>query len=261
MKKGKTYCLIYTCFRDVIKAQMCAACVPADWQIIWCVAGIDRDLPLPRGEIMVRDFPRGGQLRFIDALRGMRDVYLEIAERMTDADLLVKLDSDTTVFRPESFTAPFFYGDVDFTYIRRNFNEGRFTANGCCYAVSRRALLRLKRLPERRFEEAARRYEGHEDRVFSSFWTTQNIDLTFCQLDKAKCDWHYRRYEGADSYLGHWGYFKETEMFDGMKLAFERRGKKDAFDARMGKWILSACEYAKARRAKMNAAANKESEK
>lgn len=248
MKNGKTYCLIYTCARDVLKAQITAACVPLDWKIIWCVESKDRDLPLPRGEVIIRDFPRGAQLRFIDALRGMRGVFLELAERMTDNDLLIKLDSDTTLYRPESFTAPFFFGDVDFTYIRRNFNEGRFTANGSCYAVSKRAILRLKRLPEKRFEESARRYEGHEDRVFSSFWTTQNIDLTYCQLDKAKCDWHYRRYLGADSYLGHWGYFKETEMFDGVKEAFERRGMEIPLNPKMREWILSAIACCKARR-------------
>lgn len=224
MDGRRVFCLVYTYEAHAAKTAMAAAFIPKEWEVYYCVDEKDAEMPIPaRGKRIIRNFPRGGQLRYFDALIGMRDVFLEFAGIMGERDILVKLDADTMLYRPWAFIAPFL-ADVDFTYVRRNFNEGRFTANGCCYALGKRAIERLRRLPTERFEELARRWEGHEDKVFSSFITTQNVDLTFCQLDKAKCDWQYCRNRSADTYLFHAGYFKNAETLEEAARVAKERG-------------------------------------
>lgn len=209
-------CLTFTFPRDFRRAAFHASLLPKWWRRVWCVESAHADAAraaAPAGtEILVRDFPRGGTLRSDAALLGMRDVYLELAER-PECDLLVKLDSDTAIFRPDAWTAPFYSADADFTYIRRHHAESRLLANGCCYAVSRRALRRLVNFSIETDAPAA--FEGHEDYVFSAFWTARrdNRDLTLCQIDKRKIWWAARRYEGADCFAAHCGYVSEDEDF------------------------------------------------
>lgn len=210
------YVIMYVCKRDILKAFWASQMLPkAKTRITWVVESKDKDLPVPAGvRLVVRDFPRGGQLRYFEALVGMREVFLEAAEEMGEQDLLVKLDSDTCIFNFKAIVEPFFCAGVDFTYIRRHFNEGRLLANGCCYAVSKRALLRLRNMPIENFKDKARRFDGHEDLIFSSIWTTENTDLTLCQLDKARCHWNYLNYFGKDCLLAHYGYIKNDETLE-----------------------------------------------
>lgn len=206
-------CLTFTCARDAERAAFHQKFLPENWRKIWCVEPKDALLPVPAGtEKLVRAFPRGASLRQIEAIRGMRNVYLELAEK---CDLLVKLDSDTALFRPEAWTVPAEVADIDFTYIRRHTAESRLLANGCCYAVSKRALQRLKNFDETR--DALPAFGGHEDLIFSAFWTggivPENRDLTLCQIDKKKVWWSIKAYAGNDIFAGHFGYIPQDEDF------------------------------------------------
>ena len=207
----KIIALTFTCARDAKRAAFHQKFLPTHWRKIWCVESADKDIPAPEGtEILVRDFPRGGTLRGNAAIYGMRDVFLELA---AECDLLVKLDSDTVLFRPQAWTAPFEYAGAAFTYIRRYDAESRLLANGCAYAVSRRALLRLRNFYEE--SEIPEKMTGHEDLIFSSFWTAfpRNRDLTLCQLDKDKFHWCAKPYYGADCLGAHLGYVSEADDF------------------------------------------------
>lgn len=209
----KIICLTFTCARDAERAAFHQKFLPANWRKIWCVESKDADLPVPaETEKLVRDFPRGGSLRQVEAIRGMRAVFLELAN---ECDLLVKLDSDTALFRPEAFTVPAEVADTDFTYIRRHTAESRLLANGCCYAVSERALRRLKNFDEARDIPPA--FGGHEDLIFSAFWTggivPENRDLTLCQIDKKKVWWSIKTYAGNDIFAGHFGYIPQAQDF------------------------------------------------
>lgn len=209
-------CLTFTFPRDFRRAAVHARFLPHDWRRIWCVAPEDAEAArsaAPAGtEILPRAFPRGRTLIGGGAVDGMRDVFLELAER-PECDLLVKLDSDTALFLPEAWTAPHAAAGADFTYIRRHGWESRMPlANGCCYAVSRRAMRRLKN-----FYVPPPAFEGREDFVFSAFWTgalvPENRDLSTCRLDKNKFWWCARPYDGADCFGAHFGYVAEDVDF------------------------------------------------
>lgn len=216
----KILCLTYTCQRDYARALMHAQLLPADWRKVWVVSTADAALAAPAGtEKIVRDFPRGNSLRGGEAIAAMRSLFLDLR---TECDLLVKLDSDTALFRPEAFTEPTRAADIDFTYIRRWWKEGRLLCNGCCYAVSRRALDALETFYP---EGIPANFKGHEDLIFSAWWTTFNKDLTLCQLDKNKVHWKAQPYFGDDIIAAHYGYFtvmQNRELLEKHKAAAER---------------------------------------
>lgn len=199
-------CLTYTCSSDAALAARHASILPAAWKKFWIVESKDAGIEPPAGtEILVRDFPRGGSLSGRECIEGMRKVFLEFAEAGFDA--VVKLDSDTALFRPEAWTAPFESAGTDFTYIRRWENESRLLANGCAYTVSRRAIERLA--PERFFPNGLPpNFHGAEDKIFSAFWTAFQRDLTLCQLDKNRVHWKCRPYFGNDILAAHYGYLR-----------------------------------------------------
>lgn len=205
----KIICLTYTFPRDAERAAYHQKFLPADWRKIWCVESAHEAkmrAAAPAGtELLVADFPRGSSLRHAEAIEGMRRVFLALA---TECDLLVKLDSDTALFRPEAWTAPFASADIDYTYIRRHTAESRLLANGCAYAVSGRALRRLDAFDAATHARA--QFRGHEDLVFSAFWTgataPKNRDLTLCQLDKKKIWWKIKPCAAPDCFGGHFGY-------------------------------------------------------
>lgn len=199
----KTICLTYTCPKDAAKAALCGEFVPAEWERVWCVEPRHADMPVPAGvEKLVADFPRGGSLRYAPALDGMAKVFAGFAGA---CDCLVKLDSDTVLWRPRAWTAPIEYAGSDFVYIRRSYIEGRLFANGNAYALAPRALDRLSGFKAAR-HAPNNKYDGHEDRVFSAFLTTQNVDLAFCQINKMLCSWCSEPYTGADCLASHYGY-------------------------------------------------------
>lgn len=226
MEKNIT-CLTYTCPKDAVKAAFTGALVPENWRRVWCLESRHADMPVPAGvEKIIRDFPRGGSLKGEASLNGMRDVFLEFARDDEPTKLLVKLDSDTALYRPEAWVLPYLCADIDFTYIRRHYVEGRLLCNGCAYALSKKALKRFERFSTSR---AAARLEGAEDKVFSSFLTLENVDLTLCQIDKTKCFMRVNPYKGADAFCAHVGYYTTTEA---IKIVSEHLRKigKDAPD-------------------------------
>lgn len=210
----KTYCATFTCRRDAERAAYHARHLPKDWECVWIVESRDADACAhaapPGTEILVRAFDRGKSLRGNAAVEGMAAVFLELAERR-EADLVIKLDSDTELFRPEAFTEPARAAGVDFTYIRRLTVEGRLTANGCCYAMSRRAVLRLRDFSAEKY--ARPNFDGHEDLIFSAFFTTIHKDLTLCQIDKKRWSWCQARRIAADTYGAHNGYLSPDADF------------------------------------------------
>lgn len=211
--------ITFTCPRDAAKAAAHAALLPTGWRKIWCVESKHAaQISAPEGvELLVRDFPRGGTLRGDLAVRGMAAVYLELAE---SCDLLVKIDSDTALYRPEAFTAPAELAEVDFVYIRRHEFESRLLCNGCCYAVSKRALKRLSHFYP---GEIPKQYKGHEDLIFSSFWTTVERDLTLCQINKTKVFWCTAPYDGVDCICAHYGYMTAAEAHSRMETHLNKK--------------------------------------
>ncbi|MBP3303010.1 MAG: hypothetical protein J6L64_07775 [Opitutales bacterium] len=201
-------CLTFTYPKDAPKAALCGALLPAGWRRVWCVEAKHAGMPVPDGvEKIVADFPRGETLRYKPAILGMAKVYAGF-----DCDCLIKLDSDTAMWRPDAFVAPIECSDVDFVYIRRHKNEDGY-ANGNAYAMSKRAVSRVRDYSAFITPTLIDRYFGNEDRVFSAFLIDRNQDLTCCQINKAKCDWRMRAYTATDCIASHYGYisFDETK--------------------------------------------------
>lgn len=207
----RTVCLTFTYPKDAEKAALCGALVPPDWDRVWCVEPKHAEMPVPHGvKKLVADFPRGGTLRHKPAILGMAEVFSGFSGA---CECLVKLDSDTVIWRPEAFTAPVEHSDADFVFIRRWKNEDGY-ANGNAYALSRRALGRMAMFGGVAGHGLTERYYGHEDRVFSAFLIERNTDLTACPLKKEKCHWHAKKYARADCVAAHYGYVHLGEVRD-----------------------------------------------
>lgn len=207
MKKLNIACLTFTCRRDAEMAARHSALVPPHWKKFWCVTPEDANIPHPRNvTILPRAFDRGGSLRWEPAITGMRNTWLELLA--LDFDVFVKMDSDCALFRPDAFEMPMTCSDTDFTYIRRMEKEGRLFCNGCCYAFSRRAceLLRDETFYPRGIPKQLR---GHEDLIFSAFWTAYRRELNFCQIRKDKVFWKVKPYFEPDIIAAHYGYVKK----------------------------------------------------
>lgn len=219
----KIACITYTCKRDAELATRHAKLLPPQWNKFWIVESKDKSLSAPAGtEVLVRDFPRGGTLSGAESIEGMRKVFLEFAAAGFDA--VVKLDSDTALFRPEAWTAPFEFAGTDFTYIRRWENESRLLCNGAAYTISRRAIERLT--PERFYPGGIpKNFHGAEDLIFSAFWTAFQRDLTLCQLDKNRVHWKIRPYFKSDILAAHYGYLR-TSAAKLFEQHLEAAGKK-----------------------------------
>lgn len=204
-ESAEVVCLTFTFPRDAAKAAMFYPLLPKEWEKVWCVEPKHKEMPVPAGvKVMVADFPRGGSLKDAAAILGMRAVYETLLKQFPKAKAFIKLDSDTALFRPSAFVAPILESDCDFVFVRRKACEGRNLANGCCYAMSRKAIERLGRMYPNGIPS---NFNGHEDLVFSSFFTSEETDLVWCGLDKMKVSWSVREYYGADALAGHYGYY------------------------------------------------------
>lgn len=205
----KTICLTFTYPADAEKAAISARFLPKAWRKIWCVESAHeakmRAMLTEGVELLVRDFPRGATLRGDKSVNAQAAVYRELG---AECDCLVKLDSDTVLYRPEAWTAPCEFADIDFTYIRRHHFESRLLANGCCYAMSKRAMERLAAFPQTH----PANFRGHEDLIFSEFFTCQNKALTLCQLDKTKVYWTTKPSMSPKHFAGHYGYMTTDKM-------------------------------------------------
>lgn len=233
-------CLTFTYPKDARRAAFHAQLLPSHWRKIWCVEPAHAGMPVPAGvEKLVRDFPRGQTLRHDAAILGMRDVYLDLSKQ---CDALVKLDSDTALFRPEAFEAPIRYAESDFVYVRRLAMESRLLCNGCCYAVSKKALRRLAgKFDLSLFPE---QFGGHEDLIFSAFWAVRHKDLSLCQINKLKWSWCEVPYIAADAFGAHNGYVSEIEDFNLCRKILAASGRSSAL-ADIGEYAAELAEWEK----------------
>lgn len=214
----KIACLTFTFPRDYEMARRHAITLPPEWQKIWCVESKDETsarAAAPAGtQILVADFPRGESLRRNAAVHGMRRVFQKIIASGFDG--IVKLDSDTALFRPRAWSAPLEFAGTDFTYISRWEKESRLLANGCAYTLSARA---VSRLSDKLFYPAGipNQFKGHEDLIFSAWLTAFQRDLTTCRLDKNRVHWKCKAYNGKDILAAHYGYIREIAAQDFQK--------------------------------------------
>lgn len=134
----------------------------SDATFIWCIESKDVSVPVPEGiQPLVRDFNRGGNLRYTEALHAMSRIYAELAEQF---DIIVKLDADTFLVEPCAWT-DYIADGGDIAYIPHAKN--RATGNGCCYALSSRAARFFSGLSPAEFDARSHQFGGREDMFFT----------------------------------------------------------------------------------------------
>lgn len=224
-----TTCITFTCTKDLIRARFHASALPREWKKLWVVETLPEKenadelcRELENFSCIVKAFDRGKTLRGVPAILGMRDVFIYALKSNPECSVFVKLDSDTHLFEPRAFTAPIIFSGADFVYVRRLCVESRLLANGCCYAMSARAVERLEHLSP----PFPKNYSGHEDLVFSAFFTTRQRDLCLCQIPKIRWSWCEHPLISKLSIGAHNGYVpfeKDVEIVSAIERERNRR--------------------------------------
>ena len=161
---------LYERFRDV-----------ADF--VWCVESKHESVPVPEGvKVLVRDFNRGGNLRYTEALHAMTAIFSELAEEYST---IVKLDADTFLHVPEIWTDYILDGG-DVAYIPHL--QNRAAGNGCCYALSARAAKSFAGVSPEQFDATAFSVRGREDMFFTTL-ATGNSDFYCAMIPRNRVSW------------------------------------------------------------------------
>lgn len=176
-------------------------------KVFFCIESKDVHVPIPQWATqLVVDFDRCYQLHGTEAIIGMKRVYKMLVEMGYDA--IVKIDSDTVVFRPEQIIKPLELGS-DYVYIRRIMRNknGAFIrrANGCCYGMSANLINALHKIPSKILDDVMIANDRHEDLVFSNLFT-EVVSANVHDINKLKVWWSAAPYREPDCIIGHFGY-------------------------------------------------------
>lgn len=202
--------LTFTYPKDAGKAVISHSMLPKDWDHYWCIESKDKDMPFPEGvKPLILDFPRGQHLNVVESIEGMQRAYIQLIDM--GYDVVIKMDSDVSLFKPQCFVDPIINSGVDFCYVRRTPDECKEgLCNGSCYAMSKKAINQLR---NQDLSVIAAFREGHEDLIFSHFFLIKCPFLLISQINKFKIDWCVYRYNEADTIMGHYGYISLKDMY------------------------------------------------
>lgn len=208
----KVAILTFTYPKDVVKASIGLQLIPKDWDVFWALDIKDQDMPVPnRVEKIITSFPRGERLNSNEMIYGFRDILFDLTNKDgKNYDVVIKLDSDTSIFKPEVFIDPIRLGGSDFVYIRRMPTECRIpVSNGICYAMTRRAIEYLRNVD---FTNLILEYNGAEDEIISHFFAAYHPWPLISQIDKFLVDWSVQPFGTEKTVAGHYGYVSNNQM-------------------------------------------------
>lgn len=208
----KVAILTFTYPKDAIKASIGLQLIPKEWDVFWALDKKDEDMPVPeRVKKIITEFPRGERLNSNEMIYGFRDLLFDLTkEDGKGYDVVIKLDSDTSIFKPEVFVDPIELGGSDFVYIRRTPNECRIpVSNGICYSMTRRAVEYLRNVD---FTNLILEYNGAEDEILSHFFAAYHPWPLISQIDKFLVDWSVQPFGTEKTIAGHYGYVSNNQM-------------------------------------------------
>lgn len=188
--------------------------------IFFCIESAHTNFPLPSWVTpIIADFNRCVSLHGAEAIFGIKSVYKMLNER--GYDCILKVDSDTMIFRPECFIGPIETG-ADFVFIKRfenpsNTNPAARTANGMAYAINKTGVTCLNSTESALFDKTMFQYDRHEDLTFSSLLTTNRFIQT-SEIPKFKIYFSVGPYRKSDIIAAHFGHCDITRMKDEIKL-------------------------------------------
>lgn len=199
--------VVFTCARDYDRAKRAVAELRKNWHrtgleglpyVVFAVRAGETMAAreaFEGEEIFFHDFDAGGSLRYSGAIHGMRSVYRQL---FAECDVVLKLDSDTLLFRPECFTAPILMSGVGFVAVRRYAADSTTLGtapkdkpilnlcNGCAYLMTKEAFGYIDSAPPSLIDAAIQEANGHEDLFFSRMFSA--CDAVFCShISKQLC--------------------------------------------------------------------------
>ncbi len=188
--------------------------------IFFCIESAHADFPLPNWITpIIADFNRCTSLHGAEAIFGIKSVYKMLNDQ--GYDCILKVDSDTMIFRPECFTNPIETG-ADFVFIKRLENPvpeyaAARTANGMAYAIDRAGIACLNSTDSNTFDKIMFQYDRHEDLTFSTILTTNRF-IQVSEIPKFKIYFSVAPYRKSDIIAAHFGHCDITRMKDEIKL-------------------------------------------
>lgn len=187
--------------------------------IFFCIESEHTDFPLPSWVTpIIADFNRCSSLHGAEAIFGVKSVYKMLNER--GYDCILKVDSDTMIFRPECFLDPIEIG-ADFTFIKRfennDANPNVRTASGMAYGISKAAVTCLNSTDSATFDKIMFQYDRHEDLTFSAILTSNRFIQT-SEIPKFKIYFSVGPYRKSDIIAAHFGHCDIERMKDEIKL-------------------------------------------
>lgn len=228
----KIACITFTYPKDAIKAIISRQLIPKDWDHYWVVEEKDKDMPIPEGvKLIVTQAKRGTHLDSREFCKEYFKVLINL-QRTGMYDIIVKVDSDTAVYKMDPFVWPIINCGVDFVYIKNIFiskdknnkNSVKELCNGICYAFNAR-ILNVFIKENKLIDKLIERFRGQEDLVISTFIKSLKFPL-ICNVDRSLVDWCTNRRNDEHTVVGHYGYKNNTNMINCVNEILEAQNKK-----------------------------------
>lgn len=177
-----------------------------DAAFIWIVEAKDAGVPVPaRTRVLVRNFNRGGNLRYTECLHGMTAVYRELADEF---DIIVKIDADTFLAEPCAWT-DYIADGGDVAYIPHL--QNRACGNGCAYALSARAARYFSQISPAEFDARAHQFGGREDMFFTGN-AIGNPMFYAAMIPRNRVSWCDINEQPRKAIAAHLGYLSEKDI-------------------------------------------------
>lgn len=206
----KIACVTFTYPKDAIKAFIGLQLLPKNWDIYWVIDEKDKDMPIPSNvKKVITSFDRGHHLNSKEMIYGFVNILQQLSK---EYDIILKLDSDTSLYKPECFISPIINSHSDFVYIRRTPNEYVTPiSNGICYSFSSRCISYLTGVD---YTKLIMIHNGSEDSIISHFLSSIHPWPLLSQIDKSRIDWSTTPFIDEKTIAGHYGYINNNDMLD-----------------------------------------------
>lgn len=217
----KIACITFTYPKDAIKAFIGSKLLPKDWDIYWALDEKDKEMPVPSNvNKIITNFDRGHHLNSKEMIYGFIELLSKLSEKY---DIVLKLDSDTSLYKPECFINPIVDSNSDFVYIRRTPAEYiAQISNGICYSLSKRCISYLLGVD---YTKLIMIHHGSEDSIISHFLAHIHPWPLLSQIDKLRCDWCSSEYISENTIAGHYGHINNNEMLNRTNNVLEKQNK------------------------------------
>lgn len=210
----KIACITFTYPDDGIKAIIGRQLIPKEWDHYWIVEKRHEYMPIPEGvKKITTHCNRGTHLNDGEFCKE----YFEILKQLKHMgyDIIVKVDSDTALYKPECFVWPIEHCGVDYTYIKQCIIKPEGIdqlCNGICYGLNSR-IVDCFDYEKKFLDEVITLYKGAEDFVMTRFLSDIKFPVV-CNIDRLLIDWCSKRRTDDKVIAGHYGYNGNTNMIN-----------------------------------------------